>query len=74
MKVSVKDMGPGIPEEDKERIFDKLVQGGNVRKYRKEGIGLGLAIVKEIVESHKGKIWMESKPGEGAQFVFLLPV
>lgn len=72
--VSVKDTGPGIQVEDVERVFDKFeqVQRSNTRKVG--GTGLGLAISRSIIEAHKGKIWVESRPGQGAKFIFLLPV
>jgi diguanylate cyclase (GGDEF)-like protein/PAS domain S-box-containing protein len=72
--VSVKDTGPGILAEDLERVFDKFeqVQRSNTRKIG--GTGLGLAISRSIIEAHKGKIWVESRTGQGAKFIFLLPV
>ncbi len=68
-KISVADNGPGIPDKDKEAIFDrfKRIQKGAVR-----GSGLGLAIVKKIVEAHKGKVWVEDTPGGGSIFFVLL--
>ncbi len=71
--VSVKDTGSGIPKEEHDKIFDKFYQikvGGG---YPSKGTGLGLAIVKSIVESHRGKVWVESEPGKGAEFRFILP-
>jgi diguanylate cyclase (GGDEF)-like protein len=72
--VSVKDTGPGIRAEDLERVFDKFEQVRQSETRKIGGTGLGLAISRSIIESHKGKIWVESKPGEGAKFIFLLPV
>jgi signal transduction histidine kinase len=72
--ISVQDTGLGIPPEDQERIFRKFEQGNLPPP--SEGVsstGLGLTIAKEIVELHKGKIWVESKPGEGSRFVFVIP-
>lgn len=72
--ISVQDTGVGIPPEDQERIFRKFEQGNLPPP--SEGVGstgLGLTIAKEIVELHKGKIWVESKPGEGSRFVFVIP-
>ena len=70
IKVSISDTGPGIPEEQKLRIFDRFAQLGNKDR---RGLGLGLYISKTLVESHHGKIWATSKPGEGSIFCFTLP-
>ena len=70
VKTSVKDEGGGIPKENLPHIFEKFYQ---VEKKGKQGIGLGLFICKEIIEKHKGAIWVESKKGEGATFFFSLP-
>ena len=72
--ISVKDTGPGIRTEDLERVFDKFEQVRRSDTRKISGTGLGLAISRSIIEAHKGKIWAESKPGEGAKFIFLLPV
>jgi signal transduction histidine kinase len=71
IKFIVKDQGPGISEEDCEKIFEKFVQVG---KRTSKGSGLGLAIAKEFVLAQGGKIWVESKPGEGSTFLFTIPV
>jgi two-component system, NtrC family, sensor histidine kinase KinB len=70
--VSVTDSGPGIPAEMQTRIFDKF----NRVKYRNapQGVGLGLAFCRLAVTAHGGEIWVESEPGQGATFVFTLPV
>lgn len=62
------DHGPGVPEEEKERIFRPFVTSRN------RGMGLGLAIVKGIIEAHHGGIAEVGTPGEGARFVILLPL
>jgi PAS domain S-box-containing protein len=67
----VQDDGPGIPPEDQERIFNKFTRL-NVAEGTK-GIGLGLAYCRLAIEAHGGRIWVVSKPGEGARFYFLLP-
>ena len=64
--------GPGIPVADQPRIFDKFYRGSNIAEV--EGSGLGLAIVKTIVESHQGRIWVESIEGKGSSFFIVLPV
>ncbi len=74
VKISVADTGIGIKEEDIPRLFQKFEQldSGISRKY--DGTGLGLAITKQLVDMHGGKIWVESKYGEGSNFIFLLPI
>ncbi|MCQ3937027.1 MAG: hypothetical protein DPW18_08285 [Chloroflexi bacterium] len=70
--VRVEDTGPGIPPEEQNRIFEKFYRASN-RPQGVEGTGLGLAIVKSVVDSHQGRVWVESKVGEGSAFVVLLP-
>jgi len=70
--IFVKDTGIGISNKDFEKIFDKFKQIDNQIKTEK-GSGLGLAISKFIIEAHGGKIWFESKLGEGTIFYFSLP-
>jgi len=67
---SVKDAGPGIPENLLEAVFERFWQGG---KDDRRGLGLGLYIAKSIVEAHGGRIWAESRTGEGSTFYFTLP-
>jgi PAS domain S-box-containing protein len=69
----VTDHGPGIPSADQPRIFDKFYRGANIDS-EVEGSGLGLAIVKTIVESHQGRIWVESVEGKGSSFFIVLPI
>ncbi|MEX1248944.1 MAG: ATP-binding protein [Anaerolineales bacterium] len=71
--VRVADNGPGIPLEEQGRIFEKFYRASNVEGAI-PGTGLGLAIVKTIVENHRGRIWVDSKPGEGAMFTVVLPI
>lgn len=71
--VTVRDTGPGIPPHIQSRLFQKFVserpaQGG------RRGSGLGLAFCKLVVEAHGGRIWAESWPGRGTQFIFTVPV
>ena len=70
----VEDNGVGVSVEDKDRIFQRFEQGGDVMTTRPSGTGLGLSICREVVDSHGGSIWVESEPGEGASFSFILPV
>lgn len=68
----VEDTGPGIPPDEQGRVFDKFYRASN-RPDGVQGSGLGLAIVKSIVESHQGRVWVESKMGVGSSFIVLLP-
>ncbi len=72
MQVYVQDNGPGIPEIDRERIFDKFTRLKN--KTGARGLGVGLAFCKLAVRGHGGKIWVEDAPEHGAKFVFTLPM
>jgi DNA-binding response OmpR family regulator len=72
--LSVKDEGPGIPPEFRDRIFGRFAQADSSDTRQKGGTGLGLAISKEIIERHGGRIWFESPPGEGATFYVELTV
>jgi signal transduction histidine kinase len=67
---SVKDTGPGIPENLLAAVFERFWQAG---ENDRRGLGLGLYIAKSIVEAHGGRIWAESRPGEGSTFHFTLP-
>lgn len=71
--ISVKDTGSGIPKTEQDRIFEKFYQVKVGNAWPSKGTGLGLAIVRSIIESHRGKVWVESEPGKGADFRFLLP-
>lgn len=70
----IKDSGIGIPEDQKERIFQKFFRAANAMRFVTEGTGLGLFITKNIIEAHGGKIWFESKEGKGTTFYFTLPI
>lgn len=70
--VAVKDTGVGIPEAEQARLFERFYKSDKAR--RSEGTGLGLAIAQNIVRLHGGRIWVESTPGEGAEFIFTLPM
>lgn len=69
VQVRVADQGPGVPPEDRERVFEAFVRGGNG-----VGSGLGLAIARAIVLAHGGRIWLEGAPGGGTAAVFELPI
>ncbi len=73
LQFSVADTGPGIPHDQLETIFEKYQQASPIGSYRINGTGLGLAIAKRIISSHGGRIWVESEPGCGSTFSFVLP-
>jgi signal transduction histidine kinase len=73
-RVSVTDHGIGIAQEDQSRIFDRFYRTDNARAHTKKGTGLGLAICAWIAESHRGRIEVQSKVGEGSTFTAILPL
>jgi len=73
VQVDISDTGCGIPENALERIFDEFYRVDSSLNQDVKGTGLGLALVKNIIEAHKGKIWVKSKVGEGSTFSFTLP-
>jgi signal transduction histidine kinase len=73
VRVDVRDNGPGIDPEDQEVIFDRFRQGGQTVTERPPGTGLGLPISREIIRQLGGELWVESAPGEGSTFSFVLP-
>ena len=70
--VSVADEGPGVPLEDRGRIFEPYVRVGDPTRVR--GTGIGLYASRRIVEAHGGRIWLEPRDGDGATFSFTLPL
>lgn len=74
VELCVADDGPGIPTDARERIFERFYRVDKARSREAGGTGLGLAIVKHIVQSHGGKVWVESETNRGSQFYFTLPV
>jgi len=72
IKVSVSDTGIGIPRDKQSNLFDKFQQVEHLVRKKQEGSGLGLALVREIVEHHGGKVGVESEPGRGSTFYFIL--
>jgi len=74
VKVCVTDTGIGIPEEKMIKLFDKMYQVDSDTTRKFGGIGIGLSIAKYIVEAHGGRIWVQSKAGEGSKFTFILPL
>ena len=73
-QIEVRDSGQGIPEDKLEQIFDRFQQVDASDSRSTGGTGLGLAICKGIVMQHGGRIWAESRPGDGASLFFTLPV
>jgi signal transduction histidine kinase len=71
VEISVKDTGIGIYQEDMERIFEPYYRGKNAGA--EDGVGLGLSLVKEVVDSHGGRILVESEPQKGSTFSMMLP-
>ena len=73
LRLTVTDTGIGIPEKDRDRIFDAFTQvdGSYSRSY--QGTGLGLTLVKKFVEMHGGDLWLKSTEGEGSTFGFTIP-
>ena len=73
VEVSVIDTGLGIAPADQPKVFEKFKQVGDTLTDKPKGTGLGLPICREIVEHHGGRIWVESEPGKGSTFSFVLP-
>lgn len=69
----VEDTGPGVPDEEKQRVFDKFYRGSASASVP-SGTGLGLAIAREIVRSHGGRLWVEDVDPTGARFAVALPM
>ena len=74
VRFHVKDEGPGIPEEDQKKLFNKFQRLTAKPTANENSSGLGLAIVKKYVESMNGKVWCESIAGQGAEFIVQFPV
>jgi two-component system sensor histidine kinase KdpD len=71
VQVEVADRGPGVPEVDAERVFDKFYRA---REREGGGVGLGLTICRGVIVAHGGRIWVEDRSGGGASFRFTLPL
>jgi signal transduction histidine kinase len=72
-RLLVKDRGYGIAKDQQEHIFETFYRAPDAQASSQRGLGLGLAITRDIVERHRGKIWVESEPGEGSSFFVELP-
>lgn len=71
---NIQDFGIGIPKEKQSKIFEPFFRAGNSREEKLAGLGLGLYISSEIIKLHGGRMWVESKSGEGSIFYFTLPI
>lgn len=74
LKVVVHDTGIGIPKQQQRAVFNGFVQAEGTLTRAHEGAGVGLAISRRVVELHGGRIWLESRPGEGSRVFFTLPI
>jgi signal transduction histidine kinase len=74
IRITVADQGIGIPESERELIFDRFYRASNAQRVTDTGLGLGLYICRRIVEEHGGRIWHEPTPGGGSTFVVMLPL
>jgi signal transduction histidine kinase len=72
--ISIEDKGFGMPPDVVGKLFDRFYQSYQVVEGKTRGTGLGLSICKGIVESHGGKIWVQSEVGKGSKFSFSIPV
>jgi len=72
-RISIKDQGPGILPEDRQKLFEAFSRLSTVPTGGERSTGLGLAIVRWVVEAHGGQIGVDSEPGNGAEFWFTLP-
>jgi signal transduction histidine kinase len=70
VRVTIEDSGPGIAAEYHQEIFEDFVRADR----SSSGMGLGLAITRRLIQAHHGKIWVDSEPGRGSRFTFLLPL
>ncbi len=74
VEVQVSDRGPGIPEPERERIFQPFYRGQQTGAAQVRGTGLGLSLVKDTVERHRGTVAVHNSPSGGAEFTVRLPV
>ena len=73
-RFTIVDHGIGVPEAERERIFERFYRATNAQSITDTGLGLGLAICRQVVEEHGGRIWHEPTPGGGSTFVVTLPL
>jgi len=73
LEVTVDDSGPGVPETEREKIFEAFFQGAAKSREHRIGYGLGLALTRDAVVAHGGRVWVEDSPQGGARFRLSLP-
>jgi signal transduction histidine kinase len=73
LKIAVTDQGPGIPEDERGKLFQPFSRTSVRPTGGEQSSGLGLAIARKIVEAHRGRIWLESEVGKGSTFFVTLP-
>jgi signal transduction histidine kinase len=73
LRLWVADRGPGIPPEERDKIFDRFYRLGSELRRETFGVGIGLSIVKHIVAAHRGAVWVEDEAGGGSRFTVELP-
>ena len=73
VRFAVEDNGPGVPEHEREYIFERFARGGHTREASPDGTGLGLSLVAEHVRLLRGRVWVEDSASGGARFVIELP-
>jgi signal transduction histidine kinase len=73
-RVAVRDNGPGVPEAERERIFERFYRSSAHRQDRTASTGLGLPIARTIAELHGGRVWADAAPGGGSAFTLALPL
>jgi len=74
VRVEIADKGPGIEADELTAVFESFYRSKSARISRVAGSGLGLSIAKGFIEAQSGRIWAESKVGEGSTFIFTLPL
>jgi signal transduction histidine kinase len=74
INLSVSDRGPGIPEAEQQKIFERFYRLGSELRRETQGVGIGLSVVKHIVEAHSGRVIVHSEVGQGSTFTVELPV
>ncbi|MBI4668943.1 MAG: response regulator [Elusimicrobia bacterium] len=73
VEIVIRDNGIGITPQNQQKIFERFYQVDASLTREAGGTGIGLSLVKAVIENHKGKIWVESAPGQGSRFCFVLP-